>query len=191
MPDFNRFLHNVLSDLRVELTDEFDRNFERKAFFNVPWAMPKRAISKGSLLLRTGALRSSIQSRVDNNSIAFSSSLPYAALHNEGGVLTVTPKMKKFFWAMYYKTSGAITTKKSGAASKSKKNAALSAEAMYWKALALMKAGAKLTIPKRQFIGWHEAVNTNVRAIIDDNAQEVIQDLKAELQQLSPRFKAG
>ena len=30
----------------------------------------------------------------------------YGAIHNEGGTITVkvTPKMKKFFWAMYKKT---------------------------------------------------------------------------------------
>ncbi len=189
MPDFNRFLRNVLSDLRVELTEEFDRNFERKAFFDVPWAMPKMAIKRGSLLLRTGALRSSVQSRVDNNSIHYSSSLAYASIHNEGGVLTVTPPMKKFFWAMYYKTSGAITTKKDGTASKSKKNVALSVEASYWKALALMKVGSKLTIPKRQFIGWHESVNTSVRTVIDNNLAELMEDLKRDLEKLSTGFK--
>lgn len=28
---------NILSDMRVELTEEFDRNFERKAFFTDEW----------------------------------------------------------------------------------------------------------------------------------------------------------
>ena len=30
-------LHRILSDMRVELTEEFDRNFERKAFFTDKW----------------------------------------------------------------------------------------------------------------------------------------------------------
>lgn len=36
--DNNDFLNNVMRDLKVELDDEFDRNFERKAFFDRPWA---------------------------------------------------------------------------------------------------------------------------------------------------------
>lgn len=30
-------LHRILSDMRVELTEEFDKNFERKAFFTDKW----------------------------------------------------------------------------------------------------------------------------------------------------------
>ena len=33
--------HKILNDLRVELSDEFDRNFQRKAFFDRPWP-PRR-----------------------------------------------------------------------------------------------------------------------------------------------------
>ena len=31
----------ILTDLKVELLDEFDRNFERRAFFDRPW--PERS----------------------------------------------------------------------------------------------------------------------------------------------------
>ena len=44
---------NILQDLRVELTDEFDRNFERKTFFGNRWK-PRRIEGRGSLLLVTG-----------------------------------------------------------------------------------------------------------------------------------------
>ena len=33
MIDVQQLKRNILSDMRVELTEEFDRNFERKAFF--------------------------------------------------------------------------------------------------------------------------------------------------------------
>ncbi len=45
--------HRILQDLRVELTDEFDLNFERKAFFEGRWK-PRRNEGRGSLLLVTG-----------------------------------------------------------------------------------------------------------------------------------------
>ena len=77
---------NILQDLRVELTDEFDRNFERKAFFGNRWK-PRRNEGKGSLLLVTGTLRRSIRSSVVGNGVRFSSQVPYATVHNEGGTI--------------------------------------------------------------------------------------------------------
>ena len=34
--DNDKFMQNVLKDIKVELDEEFDRNFERKAFFDRP-----------------------------------------------------------------------------------------------------------------------------------------------------------
>lgn len=77
---------NILQDLRVELTDEFDRNFERKAFFGDRWK-PRRNEGKGSLLLVSVTLRRSIQSSVVGNGVRFTSQVPYATVHNEGGTI--------------------------------------------------------------------------------------------------------
>ena len=79
--------HRILQDLRVELTDEFDRNFERKAFFGNRWK-PRRNEGKGSLLLVTGTLRRSIRSSVVGDGVRFTSQVPYATTHNEGGPYT-------------------------------------------------------------------------------------------------------
>ena len=38
----------VLTDLKVELTEEFDRNFERKAFFTKRWK-GRKLDGRGSL----------------------------------------------------------------------------------------------------------------------------------------------
>jgi phage gpG-like protein len=182
--DVAGFLKNVLNDLRVELADEFDRNFERKAFFDVPWAPVKRNIPHGSLMIRTGDLRKSIASKVSSNGIRFSSSLPYASLHNEGGVLTVSPAMKRYFWAMYYQAAGAISKKKDGTAANTQKNRALSAEAQSWKYMALMKVGTKITIPRRQFIGHHPQIDTIVHQVLDANVQELAESIRISLQNL-------
>ncbi len=37
MLDPKQLKRDILDGLRVELTDEFDRNFERKAFFSDKW----------------------------------------------------------------------------------------------------------------------------------------------------------
>src|SRR5690606_38490895 len=105
----SKIIKNFIKDIEVDLNDEFDRNFERKAFFDKPWSQTKLSNSRGSLMMRSGNLRNSISSKISDNSITWTSSLPYASIHNEGGEITVTQKMKAFFWAMYYKSAGAIS----------------------------------------------------------------------------------
>ncbi len=86
MPDYidtDQLKRNILSDMRVELTEEFDRNFERKAFFTRKWK-PRRINRRGSLLIVSGALRDSIKAEVKGNGVAFTSNVPYAVAHNEG-----------------------------------------------------------------------------------------------------------
>jgi phage gpG-like protein len=168
----NQFLHNFVTDLKVELSDEFDRNFERKAFFDQPWKDTRMPNRRGSLMMRTGALRRSIRATSSDNTIRFFSSLPYAAIHNEGGTVTVTAKMKKYFWAMYYKSSGAVTKTKKGEARQTGRNKSLSQEASRWKNMALKKVGSKIKIEQRQFIGPHRQVDQCVERVFARNMKE-------------------
>lgn len=172
------FLNEILKDVEVDLTQEFDRNFERKAFFNKKWPQSRHANSRGSALLRTGRLRRSVQSNNTNGAIRWSSNLPYASIHNEGGEIVVTPKMKSFFWAMFYKSSNAVKKGEKG-----KRADKLSGEASKWKALALLKVGTILKIEQRQFIGWHPQVDKRIKKVVDYNLQqlnkEIINKLKS------------
>lgn len=184
----NDFIENVLSDIRVDLTDEFDRNFERKAFFTKKWKSTNLPNQRGSLLMRSGKLRRSILSKQASDSVTWTSSLPYATINNEGGEITVTAKMIRFFWAMYYKANGAITTKKKGEDNvvmrQTARNKKLSAEAQQWKNLALQKVGAKMKIEQRQFIGDHPVVRERIEVVIDLNMKELE---KAIYEELKPR----
>lgn len=175
--DINDLEKKITNDLAVELADEFDRNFERKAFFTEKWASPKINNARGSVMNRSGNLRRSIKYNVRDGMILFSSSLPYASIHNEGGEITVTAQMKKYFWAMYYKASGGITTKADGGESSSKKNVKLTGEAAKWKGLALMKVGQKIKVEKRQMVGDHPQVTKIVKGVIDDNMELFNQEL--------------
>ena len=153
MQDFKQLFNILLRDISVELTDEFDQNFERKAFFTDSWKPTKMQQRNGSLMLRTGALRQSIAKPTLNGlgkTIKWSSNLPYADIHNSGGEITVTTKMKKYFWYRYMQMVGK---------SKSK---IVSDEALYTRNLACMKVGSKIKIPKRQFIGDHPVVKSRV-----------------------------
>lgn len=182
MKAFETFFKNLLNDAKVDLTDEFDRNFERKAFFDRAWPQTKWPNNKGSLMMRTGAGRRSIKSSVQNTSIVFSSSMPYMALHNEGGEVTVTAKMKSFFWAMYYKANNAlIYAVKTKGVKNTIRNRKLTDEAAIWKALALQKVGDKMKIPERRFIGPHPKVDESIQHAADDNIAQLEHDIFNEL----------
>ncbi len=77
----------ILKDLKVDLTEHFDNNFSRGGFFGNKWA--KRKDGTATHLNNTGRLRNSIRSRIVGNSIVFTSSTPYAAIHNEGSHETI------------------------------------------------------------------------------------------------------
>lgn len=175
------FIKNILADLRVDLTDEFDRNFERKAFFDKSWNETSISNKRGSLMMRTGKLRRSIKSRESKNELTWSSSLPYASLQNEGGEIIVTEKMKRFFWAMFYKSNGAVSKTKKGDARNNDRNKKLTAEAAIWKALALQKVGAKMKIKQRQFIGDHPQVRQRIEHVVDLNMKELEKEILNKL----------
>lgn len=155
MTDLKR---KILNDLRVELSDEFDRNFQRKAFFDQSWPPRKMRNPKGSLLMVTGKLRRSIRCRVDADSVVWETSERYAAIHNYGGTITVTAKMKKFFWYKHKATKDDA-----------------------WKWMALMKVGSRITIPQRQFLGDHPQVRKRAEAIVSRNLQKAAQELVKRL----------
>lgn len=105
-------------------------NFKKQAFGGVPWQIRKDRDISRNLLVLSGKLRRSLRiSEANWKRVVIASDLIYAKLHNEGGEIPVTAKMKKFFWAKY------MATKKP-----------------YWKRLATTKK-QNLQIPKRQFVG--------------------------------------
>lgn len=173
--DVRRVLGRILNDIRVDLTDEFDQNFEREAFFSEAWSRRKSPLRPGGhILVDTGRLRRSIQSRTTENSITFFTEEPHAAIHNEGGEIVVTTKMKRYFWHKYYEATGSFGRKKDGSRRNDKRTVQLSDEAEFWKFMALKKAGTTIKIPRRRFLGTSPEVEKAVRKIIEDNITEYI-----------------
>lgn len=171
--NFTRTIKKILRDIQVELTDEFDRNFEREAFFSEAWERRRSPVrANGHLLVDSGTLRRSIRSEIKESSIVFKSDLPYAAIHNEGGEIKVTQRMKKFFWYKYYSTTGTFGRRKDGSLRRDKRNNRLTTEAEFWKCMALMKVGASIKIPRRQFLSKSPEVEQAVREIIEENITE-------------------
>ena len=111
MPEnINKIIKSILRDIQVEMTDEFDQNFEWQAFFSEAWQRRKSpARDEGrAILTDTGQLRRSIKSRTTDTSVIFYIDLPYAAIHNDGGEIVVTQRMKRFFWVLNGSNTGGI-----------------------------------------------------------------------------------
>lgn len=117
-----------------------------------PWPITKRQTSGGSdaasqygpLLSGRNHLMNSITAQPGQGHVRILTDVPYAAIHNKGGVLRprVTPKMRKFAWAMFYKETGGKKGKG--------KNGGIDSK---WKALALTKkTQLNVNIPQRQFM---------------------------------------
>lgn len=172
MPEnIQNIIKNILRDIRVEMADEFDQNFERQAFFSEKWQRRKSPIRNNgrAILTDTGRLRSSIHSRITSNSVIFYTDLPYAAIHNDGGEIVVTPRMKRYFWAKYREANGSTWARK--------KTGANTPEADFWKFLALKKAGTTIRIPRRRFLGKSPEVEKAVRDIIEENITDYIEQV--------------
>ncbi|RHH74686.1 phage morphogenesis protein [Parabacteroides merdae] len=163
----NTFFNNVLKDIQTELVDEFDLNFERKAFFDRPWAPLSKNYQPtgGSMLLRTGALRRSIRSRISGTSLIYSSSLRYAGLMNYGGTVrqdfVPTPKMRRWAWANFH------ALQQSGKTSEAEK----------YRRMALAKRIRRtFTVPARPFVGDHPRVQEIARDIVSEHAARAIEE---------------
>ena len=162
---------DILNDIRVELMDEFDKNFSSGGFFGKKWQ--DKADGTTSMLQDTRTMRGANHARVQGTDIVFTNAVPYGGIHNTGGKVTSTPtvtrKMQRFAWARYYKAGG-----KNGGEKAAK-----------WRALALKPVGTKLSIninmPQRQYIGDHPRVRECVQGIVNDNLSRHIKDMTDKL----------
>ena len=171
--DVQIILRRILNDIRIELSGEFDQNFERQAFFSEAWAHRKSPTRPGGhILVDTSLLRKSISSRMTDTSITFYTTLPYAEIHNDGGEIVVTQKMKKYFWIKWDEATGSFGRKKDGSRRNDKRTVQLSSEAEFWKFMALKKAGTTIKIPRRRFLGTSPEVEQSVREIIEENLSD-------------------
>ena len=161
----------VANDARVELMDEFDQNFARKAFFDRPWDKRKFSYRRGTLMAATNRLRRSYRAITTGPSIRFYSDAPYASIHQKGGKIKVTPRMRRYFWAMYYQRKGQQTKTKTGKLSMSARNQQLNDEAEFYRNMALNKKGV-ITIPRRKVIGDHPKVKEVISRIAGKAVKE-------------------
>jgi phage gpG-like protein len=181
------FKNELLSRLKVEIGNEWQSNFNRRAFFSRSWAARRLKERPGQLLDVTGKLRASLRGEVTASGVRWFSSTPYAEIMNTGGEITVTAKMKRFFWAKYYEASGKVRyyardgkngAKKGSVTRGTQKEAEA---AVFYKALALKKVGDTIVIPERRFIGDSPEVTTIFRNVSNTTMKEVEQYLSTIL----------
>ena len=164
--------------------DHFQNNFRLGGFVNNglnKWKETKRqsagekgaASQYGPLLSSRNHLFSSIKYTPSDFQVVIANDLLYAPIHNWGGTLhpTVTPRMRRFAWAMFYKEAGKAKGKKKRAKAPMPDNP----RASRWKALALTKKEKlSVNIPQRQFIGESRELSDAVAQRIENEISNIL-----------------
>lgn len=143
----------------TEAVNHFKSNFANEGFDGNKWASrkTKTRLNKKVLTGQGGGdhLGDSIDYRVEGNTTIIYTDKAYAQIHNEGGEITVTPKMKKFFW---FKSMEA------------KENGDADLQEQY-KWMALSKT---ITIVKREFMGESPILNDKIIAKITRDLTRIL-----------------
>jgi len=141
---------SVLTVVGQEAVNHFKNNFQVEGFVDkntTKWATRKTKRLGGTysqkVLSKSGELADSIGFEIKGNTVTIYTDKLYAQIHNEGGRIEVTAKMKKYFWAMHYQA----------------KQAGNAAAADQYKSMSLAKV---VVMPKRMFIGNSEQLNQNI-----------------------------
>ena len=176
VPDFlqlaNDLKKNASRYAAVESVKFFKDSFVKGGFTDnsfVPWSQSSNPMSGKRVLYNKGILMQSIRTVESNTArIVVESNTAYSEIHNNGGEIVVTARMKKFFWAKYYEFSGKIrTTKIRGKVANDKNNRSINAKAEFCKRIALMKVGSKIKIPKHQFMGNSQSMMSQFQKWFD------------------------
>lgn len=164
--------------------DSIRENFRKGGFYGAAWSPPMRieqgfdsGPGYGTLLSGTNHLMMSTDYFPEPGRVTIQNTLVYAKIHNDGGEITVTKRMKQFFWSQYYKKGliGGMYERGKGKKSKQKVET-LSKEAEFWRNMALKKVGSTIKIPQRQFMGEHPEVDRIVREIINNELSKFAQN---------------
>lgn len=208
-PDIRREIQAALKglvDLRdrrlpivvgTEAVKHVRENFRKGGVGGRKWKDPlRRTLSfqgvqgrYGPLLSRNNRLMDATQRRIPRpGQVIIENRLPYATIHNEGGTITVTHRMKRYFWWRYLQITGSKGTRgrkpiesryrltKKGQRGNNEYNRGLDREAEFWKSMALKRVGTRIRMPQRMFIGTPEELDRIVEDAINRQLQKYIRD---------------
>ncbi len=131
---YRNFRRTVPQKAAITMVNFFKRNFNVGGFVDVPFQRWKKSTYPGAraTMVRSGNTRREIKKIQISESrvvVGIANHNHYAKIHNEGGKIPITPKMRRFFWAKFKETGKD-----------------------YWKWLALTKKSF-IEIPQRKIIG--------------------------------------
>lgn len=178
---YTRTLPVKVGTKAVSLTKQ---RFTDSSFSGRKWQEPyRRKLSfKGTqasyktLLSGTNHLRDSTYYKPEPGKVYIRNQVDYAQIHNEGGTIKVTAKMKRYFWYRYAAAKGARLAKKRGGLRKTKGNEALTREAMFWRNMAMKREGSAIRMPRRHFFGPDANMEKEIRKIIERELQLFIKN---------------
>ena len=143
----------------VEAVNQFKSNFVQEGFDGNKWASRKTKVKlQKKVLTGQGSgdhLSDSLDYRVEGNTTIIYSDKVYAQIHNEGGTITVTPQMKKYFWAMSMQAKEAGDTDLQ--------------EQYKWMALS-----KEITIVQRMFMGESKDLNQKIISKIERDLNRIL-----------------
>ncbi|MCO5253619.1 MAG: phage virion morphogenesis protein [Bacteroidetes bacterium] len=166
IPDFSKMAESTRKQIPPDIgqiaLSHFKESFHKGGFTAssfVAWS-PRKHDTGYPILRKTNALMESLKVAEETmQRIKIETTLPYAAIHNNGGKFSVrvTPKMRKYFWAMY-KATGQER----------------------WKFMALTKKKRlPIRIPERKFIGESRVLLDKIdRHIAELIAKEIVNTFK-------------
>lgn len=135
-------------------------NFKKQGYEGNKWKRRKEGSPRNTgraILVDTGTLKDSIRYWIVSEAAVLvgvdQSKVPYAQIHNEGGTIKITSKMRKFFWVMHNKTGE-----------------------QFWKGLALTKK-THITIPKRQYLGVTKELDNQIKTAIEYYVKQILKTI--------------
>lgn len=147
VPDFKKMGDQLIADIpryaSVTALNFFQDSFRKQGWEDVtfsPWQARKDGSDSGrAILTNTGYLRNELRiTQATTRTVKIVNDAPYSSIHNDGGTITVriTDRMRKYFWAMFYKT-----------------------KQTRFKAMALTKKSSfVMRIPQRRFMGHSQVM---------------------------------
>lgn len=144
---YRSFRRTLPNKIAITAVNFFKRNFKVGGFVDRPFQKWKKSNYPGvrKTMVQSGQTRRDIKKlKVSPKRVVvgIGKHNEYAAIHNTGGKIPITPKMRRFFWAKYKETQDT-----------------------FWRNMALTKK-THINIPKRQFIGDSKALETTIERMI-------------------------
>ncbi len=175
----NRYIRLTLKDIKTEAKEEFDRNFQREAFFTEKWKRRRYAQDETrGILQQSGTLRKKHtgrdHGRQQGSSIYFIRSLCQDTQRRWNHYRY--PKDERIFLDQVQGSYGQNGIYPERELRRTRKNRQLSSDAEFYRAMALKKVGSKIVIPRRQFIGTHPDLEKLLQEIARKNIKEVFND---------------